>query len=128
MAKLNGREAMVPWRATFTKSPGSMEHFALTTHTTRIWATTQRLAEVACATMIYDPEYSHWGLRDFTDVLTELDPSLTIRKTDLFTSSKRGFYEFAHVPIADFDCIDDDDLATIGARARAKAATQRSNP
>jgi hypothetical protein len=112
---------MVPWVVTFTKSHRGLGHFAITTHTTRIWATTQRLCDVACAAMIYDPESAHWGLSGFTDVTSKLDADhMNIRKTDLFTSSKRGFYEFAHVPIVDFACIDDDDLTTIGARARAK--------
>lgn len=122
MAKLNNREAMVPWVVTFTKPHRGLGHFATTAHTTRIWATTHNLAEVAADSMVREPhDDCSWGVSGFTHTIaTKPDADLTIRKSDLFTSSKRGFYQFTHVPIADFDCIDDDDLVAIGAHAPMK--------
>lgn len=121
MAKLNNRESMVPWGVTFCGKAGNLPHFAESTHRTRIWATTRKLAQAAAKAMVSGDFCSWWGVAGFVaTVATEPDGDLSIWPTDLLTSSRRGEHEFFHVPVVEVRDLDDDDLATIGARARAK--------
>jgi hypothetical protein len=123
MAKLNNREAMVPWGVAFCGKAGNLPHFAQSTHETRIWATTRRLAQAAAKAMVAGDLCVLWGVAGFVStVAAEPDGDLNIWPSDLLTSSKRGEHEFFYVPIVDFGCLDDDDLATIGARSRAKGS------
>ena len=62
-----------------------------------------------------------WGVEGFSTTVADApDGDLGIRGTDLLTSSRHGEYEFFRVPLVEACDLDDDDLATIGARARVK--------
>jgi hypothetical protein len=120
MAKLNNREAMVPWGVTFCGTANNLPHFE-STHRTRIWAETREMAETAACAMTAGGFHAWWGVTRFVATVADApDGDLNIRWADLFTSSRRGEYEFFHVPVVEVRDLDDDDLATIGARARVK--------
>jgi len=121
MAKLNNREAMRPWGVKFCGRVRNLWHLAHSTHETRIWATTRKLAQAAADAMTIGEASEWWGVTRFVATVADApDGDLSIRWTDLFTSSKRGEYEFFHVPVVEVRDLDDEDLATIGARARVK--------